>query len=56
MNVNSFVKNKYFSDHDALNCKYWPKKMMRLTLKGAVNTAAKYNVLWGIMYNCDITL
>ena len=27
--------------------------MMRLTLKEAVNTAEKYNVLWGIMYNCD---
>ena len=30
--------------------------MMKLTLKEAVNTAAKHNVLLGIMYNCDITL
>ena len=29
--------------------------MMKLTLKEAINTAAKYNVLLGIMYNCDIT-
>ena len=30
--------------------------MMKLTLKEAVNTAANYNVLLGITYNCDITL
>ena len=29
--------------------------MMKLTLKEAVNIAAKHNVLLGIMYNCDIT-
>ena len=29
---------------------------MKLTLKEAVNTAAKHNVLLRIMYNCDITL
>ena len=38
------------------NCKYWPKEMMKLTLKEDVNTAAKHNVLLGIMYICDITL
>ena len=56
MNVNSYVKIIYFSDHDANKLQILAEANDEIDFKKAVNTAAKHNMLLEIMCNCHITL
>ena len=43
-NVNALVKNIYFSDHDAVNWKYWLEEMMTSISKEPCKTTVKHNL------------